>query len=1074
MADLEQDGERLPLETRSLVPGSLAVRLGLIAIFIVAAAAIILWTQRVDIADSFAADYLADQGIEAGYDVVDVGIRKQHLRNLVIGDRNAPDLTIDELMVTTRPGFGTLIVEEVRVRGVRLFGGYDGEKLSFGALDPLIFTDSDAAFELPDFSMDIDDARAQMATPYGMIGMALNGDGHLKDGFEGELAVTSERIEAGGCTISKPSIFGTVKVTSLEPTFSGPMRAAKLVCPDQAGSVAKLDITANIQANRTLDAVNIAIGGTARSPRYAGLEQGNIAAQALLIAMQAELDGEAFTLSGDATLRAMRSPWLDSKALQLVIDSAPVAWADLGEPEALPDILEASGSIKIAGLNLDPRWQKSAGAALASTPLEPLWRHINPLLNKRLDGANMTLKGQVSQGVLAISPVALKRNDGAVIARFSGANIAISGPQRAQPVDLAVQITDRALPRLSADIRWADGLEQMDLSLPGFAANGAKLAIDDLRIRPLAAEGFAVSGAIALTGPLPNGKISNLYLPLAGRLLAGNRYYASNGCQSVRFDRLDMADLSTGKANIALCPVAGRPLLSFDDGGIAVNADSNDFALNGDLAGTPWALAWEQVALRYPAKTVLSGLTAQIGEASSATRLVADKLTLDQDGADQNGATGALGGQFGDTAATIGDIPFLISKAEGTWSFDDNGLQLASDNLEVSDREPAYRFNPLMGRRVNLALVDGVITMAGYLHEKRSNRRVSALDITHNLSDSTGNAQLRVNDLRFGPQFQPEQITPLTLGIIANVNGRIDGEGEIRWNGSEVDSDGRFYTDGIDLAAAFGPVKGLAGEIVFSDLLALATPPGQVVTLAEVNPGVAAYDGEVRYQLLPNQAMRLEGGAWPFAGGRLVMEPTVFNLAQEEERYLTFEVVGIDASQFLSRFDFENISATGIFDGRLPMIFDQRGGRIEGGRLVVRQSGGTVAYVGQLTYEDLGSMANFAFTSLRDIRYRSLEIDLNGAIDGDMITQIQFNGLSQGDASSRNFITKQIAKLPIQFNVTIRAPFFQLITSAKSFYDTQYLPDIRSITRNSEAADETEGQDSEASDDNINGEKILP
>jgi len=126
-------------------------------------------------------------------------------------------------------------------------------------------------------------------------------------------------------------------------------------------------------------------------------------------------------------------------------------------------------------------------------------------------------------------------------------------------------------------------------------------------------------------------------------------------------------------------------------------------------------------------------------------------------------------------------------------------------------------------------------------------------------------------------------------------------------------------------------------------------------------------------------------------------------------------------------------------------VFDEQGGRIEGGQLRSRTPGGNVAYVGQLSYKDLSAMANFAFDALKSIDYREMRIDLDGSLAGEIVTRVSFDGLSQGRQARSNFVTRQVAKLPLKFNVNIRAPFFQLVTSLRSIYDPAYVRDPRTL-----------------------------
>jgi len=122
-------------------------------------------------------------------------------------------------------------------------------------------------------------------------------------------------------------------------------------------------------------------------------------------------------------------------------------------------------------------------------------------------------------------------------------------------------------------------------------------------------------------------------------------------------------------------------------------------------------------------------------------------------------------------------------------------------------------------------------------------------------------------------------------------------------------------------------------------------------------------------------------------------------------------------------------------------VFDKDGGRIEEGSLTSRPPGGNVSYVGELTYKDLSPMANFAFEALRSIDYRQMAILLDGPLDGEIITRVAFDGISQGDGASRNFVTRSIARLPIQFRLNIRAPFMQLVSSMRSLYDPEFIRD---------------------------------
>jgi len=993
--------------------------LALLALILVAL--LVLWTQRKPIASDYIDRYLAERHVAARYHIADLGFGRQRLTDVVLGPSDQPDLIADWIELRTHVGFSGVAVDEIRLGHIRLRGRVVDGRLSLGSLDRLLPKSSGKPFALPAIVADITDARMRLETPQGVIGLKATGFGRLDNGFDGRVAAVADRLEAGGCALIDARAVLRVQVLAGAPKLTGPARLASARCGTSEAREMGADLTVALSA--TLDHWD----GKARlAIARASAPAGELAGLGGTVSFA----GSAATTSGDVDLSSGRG---GARGWSAEAVKASGRYSVAGQRIAFDGNVRAQHLIAEAG-TLGAVARQADG--LGGTPIGPLARRLSLALasaGRDLDAdGDIAVRLDQNGGQVKLSRLLAVAQSGAQLRVAGGQGVLYRWPDGVMTIDGTVQFGGGGLPVGRVVLAQAAPGAPVagTATLQPYAAGDARLAADPIRFT-IAGGMTRITTRLSLSGPLADGRVERLILPIDARWNGRGALLVNPGCAPLSFQRLALSSVVLRPATLTLCPRDGA-LYRLDRGAMGGGAHIAGAQLAGAIGSSPltFSAATIDAHLARPGFG-MTHIAVRIGAPDSQTRL--DFATLGG-----SYAKGEIAGRFDGGVGQIGNVPLLLSKAVGDWRFA-HGALAVKGGLDVDDAAAEPRFKTLAGRDVNLALRDGVITATGALYSPTKNIAVANVALTHDLSHSTGHAELSVAGIAFSKAFQPDELTPLTFGVIADVNGTVAGEGHIRWTADGVTSDGIFRTAGTDLAVAFGPVTGVTGEIHFTDLLNLESAPGQIATVKSVNPGVVVTNGTIRYQLLPGARISIEHADWPFAGGTLALEPTLLDFDVAQQRRLTFRVAGVDAGQFLQQFDFKNLNATGIFDGTLPMIFDQSGGRIENGQLKVRPGGGTIAYLGEITEKDVGFWGNLAFQALRSLRYRDLDIVMNGPLSGEVITEVHFSGISQGAGAKRNFLFDRLQKLPFVFNVRIKAPFRSLIDSAQSFYDPRRL-----------------------------------
>lgn len=997
------------------------------------------WLSRERLADNYIGAQLAQLGLPATYEIERIGPAQQVLRNIVVGDPRRPDLTVERADAVIRYRFGFPTLGRITLVRPRLYGSYRGGKLSFGSLDKVLFAQQEPRrpFRLPELDLRIVDGRGLLDSDFGAVGLKVQGAGRLRGGFAGTLAAIAPEALIGGCRLTKATLYGALSVSGERPQFNGPVRVAGAICPGGA-VIDQAALRLDGALDRALD------GGEARFVLETGMgAAAGVAVNGLKGDGRLAYRREALTARYNLAANGLAAASVGARILR--------AEGSVRSQNGLRRI-EIDGTLAGDGLALGRELDAALAAAergAAETLAAPLLGQMRGALQRETPGSRLTASylARLSGGRLALTVPQASLQGGSGQTLLAVSRFQMSG-QGAAPPRLSGNLVTGGdgLPQISGWMeRIGGGPAVLRLTMVDYRAGTARLAVPQLVLAQASGGALGFSGRAVLSGPLPGGAASNLRVPLDGNWSRAGGLALWRRCAAIGFDRVSFANLTVERRGVTLCPAPGAPILRMGSGGTRIAAGASGLDLAGRLGQTPIRIASGPVGFAAPGALSARRIDIALGRPEVASRFRLANLTA-RIGKD-------VAGRFEGTDVRLAGVPLDLLEATGSWRYVNGALGISDGSFRLTDRQADARFQPLAGRGGTLTLVNNVIQANAVLAEPVTGREVVKVAVRHHLGNGTGRADLSVPALVFDERLQPGgdgQVNPpglsrLALGVVANVRGTISGAGAILWTPTSTRSGGRFTTEGLDFAAALGPVKGASGTIVFTDLLNLVTAPDQRLKIASINPGIEVTDGELRYELRPNSQIAVLGARWPFLDGTLTLDPTTMNLGVAEVRRYTLRVEGIEAAKFVERMDLGNITATGKFDGVLPLVFDHNGGRIESGALASRPPGGNVSYVGALSYKDLSTMANFAFDALKSLDYQTMRISMDGALAGEIVTRVRFTGVKQGAGTKQNFLTRRIANLPIQFNINIRAAFAELIGVVKRTYDPAYIRDPREL-----------------------------
>ncbi|OYW83439.1 MAG: hypothetical protein B7Z26_00560, partial [Asticcacaulis sp. 32-58-5] len=425
---------------------------------------------------------------------------------------------------------------------------------------------------------------------------------------------------------------------------------------------------------------------------------------------------------------------------------------------------------------------------------------------------------------------------------------------------------------------------------------------------------------------------------------------------------------------LTLTPDRARPLIASADRAAfgvrlegenlpEVNAFLSDmgFGANGDLSGKLAADAKFNFAPVTSAETKATG---RFTVAGGRTRFVLDEcMPFSAARADIGGRLEGLTANICATEApilTLGngqwqsagafealklnapDYEARISNAKGRFNAfstradapNGAGFRITVAAAEAHDTADKTRFNPVT---VAGKLDQDALRMTGRLGVKplspavreRAPGDLARIDIVQDARTDAGYALINTGDMVFAPEgLQPIDLTPQVASVATkNVAGTASFDGRFDWSRTGTPtSQGRLRLNDINFEGPVGKAQGLRGDIEFTSLSPLMTPPGQILSVASLTTALPLTDLNTSVQFRGDH-IALAAATAMSPGGQFGLEPMDVPLAENVpiKGALTFE--RLDFGKIIAATDLgRDMKFEGAVTGRMP--FEVNGSRI--------------------------------------------------------------------------------------------------------------------------------------------------
>ncbi|GEM_PF-4441937 len=557
-----------------------------------------------------------------------------------------------------------------------------------------------------------------------------------------------------------------------------------------------------------------------------------------------------------------------------------------------------------------------------------------------------------------------------------------------------------------------------DLRLNDVKTAGRTLGVDlkslDYRSVP-SQKSLTLSGMARFSGPAFGMDLEALQLQtrLTGRDVGEgwSINLAQNECLNLSFISADLPAVQLGPANTMLCASPNVGLYSPTSGGFRGQARADALSLpfetsfaEGRLQATGLRYSW---AMRDQFSLSLSGggldipFTVSADEpANEKTANLVAKAFSSGLSTQSSGIAVEFGLEDGDFSLEALPVDLALAEVNGQGEVADDGPQIDYSILgavitdALNPPENAF-FSPLLFSGTG-QLTGMEVGLEGRLRLADQNAFLGDLSARHVFESNSGTARLANGNLTFSPNgLQLHDLTERMRGLAVRAEGDVSPSADVSWQDGVMASEGMIDIRDLSFSTfRLGDVYRLSGQLAFSDLLGAQTYASQKLQVEELRftPTIVLRDGELTMSLLGPDAFYLESAAWPFVGGEVAIEPTVWRFDSQQQR-VTVTAKEWELSRLLGLFQVPDLDVRGRVSGEFPIEIIDANAYFRNARLRGVEDG-LIRYDSKIarTAGQADDYAKMAFDALKNFEYKVLSVGANGNLTGDIVLELSLSG----------------------------------------------------------------------------------